>query len=419
MKTNTVSIVGNILSRIIAHDKKSGIVVTPLLSYRIEETKLPGTFIGIDIPNEILYIDPQIFNELSDLEKRFALYHEAMHIVLAHDLRKGNRDHRMWNIASDFEINWILKKNEIHPPEYVLYSKEFENKYAEQIYEELKKHNIQIDENGNREGENQSGKKQKQRESHGGKGGGESGNPPGRSVSIDGKIIGRQIDFHREYHGSEIGKARMNSQKAIAQIEQIFKEAGSSSLVGLERIVSRIFSPRVDWRELLAQSISFSRGDDYSYRRPQRQRLALDSLYLPSLISSNPEVVVIVDVSGSIGERELRKFISEVVGVLSTFRTTVIFCDDEVRGVIENPSSIEDITENIIGGGGTRFEPAFKWIEDNCQGNVITILMTDGYNSDSEIPIPSMVERIIVLTTEKEPSGIESDVCIKVDPAEL
>jgi hypothetical protein len=41
--------------------------------------------------------------------------------------------------------------------------------------------------------------------------------------------------------------------------------------------------------------------------------------------------------------------------------------------------------------------------------------MTDGHNIDKRIDVPLCIEQIVVLTTDKKPSGLEPDILIKVE----
>ncbi len=56
--------------------------------------------------------DPFFLNCNNDLERRaklcFILFHEIYHKVLLHDVRKGNREHNLFNMAADFEVHNML-----------------------------------------------------------------------------------------------------------------------------------------------------------------------------------------------------------------------------------------------------------------------------------------------------------------------
>jgi len=55
-----------------------------------------------------LFINPDFFFPLTLDEIKFILYHEIMHCAFLHFTRMGGRDAQRWNIAGDFEINWLV-----------------------------------------------------------------------------------------------------------------------------------------------------------------------------------------------------------------------------------------------------------------------------------------------------------------------
>jgi len=132
------------------------------------------------------------------------------------------------------------------------------------------------------------------------------------------------------------------------------------------------------------------------------------------LSGTQREVVIIVDTSGSVGQEELTRFLTEVMQVVEMYPTTVLFCDAAVQAVAEEVTDVHALIQKLKGGGGTRFAPAFEWIEENKEGSVAVILMTDGYNDDHAISIPFNVEQVVVLTTDKVPSGVEPDIVIPI-----
>ncbi|MBR4315181.1 MAG: hypothetical protein IKP66_09755, partial [Lachnospiraceae bacterium] len=64
-----------------------------------------GTFA---VSEKQMYYDYAFAAKLSVSELVFVLMHEMMHICFMHSVRKGNRDSRLWNIATDLYINTII-----------------------------------------------------------------------------------------------------------------------------------------------------------------------------------------------------------------------------------------------------------------------------------------------------------------------
>ncbi|BBO83647.1 hypothetical protein DSCO28_42130 [Desulfosarcina ovata subsp. sediminis] len=77
---------------------------------------------------------------------------------------------------------------------------------------------------------------------------------------------------------------------------------------GLARMIERLLSPKLDWRQLLNRFIQASARSDYAWMPPNRRYLHRN-LYLPAMRSTDlPEVVVAVDTSGSVSSTELNQF---------------------------------------------------------------------------------------------------------------
>ena len=102
---------------------------------------------------------------------------------------------------------------------------------------------------------------------------------------------------------------------AVCQAHEAAKKRGNLS-AGLDRLVDSIMAPKVDWRAVLREFISRTAKNDYSWIRPNR-RYIHQGLYLPGLHSEElGDVVVAVDTSGSIGQKELNAFAAEMQGIL-------------------------------------------------------------------------------------------------------
>lgn len=101
-----------------------------------------------------IFINPEFCATLTDKQVQFVVCHEILHNVMGHFSRMAGRDHELWNIATDLEINpflvdeLILKpaseggnvannKDELKNKIKGLYEDEFLGMSAEEIYDEL------------------------------------------------------------------------------------------------------------------------------------------------------------------------------------------------------------------------------------------------------------------------------------------
>gem|GEM_PF-2829442 len=346
--------------------------------------------------NTINY-DPRQIEEMQlkseDIE--FILAHEAMHILTGSLIRLGDRDPDLWNVACDFEVNYLLSDMGFNLPTGVLYLEEFHQNYyyAEKIYEILLNKA-----QGNAKGNNK------------------------LVTYLPEEYRGKQLDQHIYPKGQEEkAQAKINTQNALSTASQIERSMEALQGIGtlpasIRRIIDKLLTPQITWKDYMCDVTTTIARNNYSYKRCNPY-YRMQNIYVPTLRSSETKVIVIVDTSGSIDEETMRMFISELIPLIQMFDVTFLSCDADVyvEDIVENVMGIEDILHHIKGGGGTEFVPAFKWIEENVMDACAVILMTDGYNADTYIEIPLSVEKTIVLTTGKEPEGFTPDVVIPIE----
>jgi predicted metal-dependent peptidase len=123
-----------------------------------------------------------------------------------------------------------------------------------------------------------------------------------------------------------------------------------------------------------------------TWNRPNR-RFIHQGLYLPSRdIKLTGTFVCVIDTSGSIGEKELNEFGSEIKGIVDQMqpeKVYVMYCDAAVAHVDEF-GKYDELTFAAHGGGGTDFRPPFKWLEEHDITPDALVYLTDGYGSFPE-----------------------------------
>jgi predicted metal-dependent peptidase len=96
------------------------------------------------------------------------------------------------------------------------------------------------------------------------------------------------------------------------------------------------------------------------------------------------DVVVFIDMSGSISVKQGQSFLSEVAGMMEAFdsyRIRVACFDTEVYNMQTFTSENLDTVDGyqIMGGGGTDFECIFRYLKDQAIEPNRLIVFTDGY----------------------------------------
>jgi predicted metal-dependent peptidase len=147
----------------------------------------------------------------------------------------------------------------------------------------------------------------------------------------------------------------------------------------LARMIDHLLQPQLPWRMLLARYMSALARDDYSYMRPSRRE---GDFILPTLRSHQLEVVVAVDISGSIRDDEIEEFVNEVDALKGQVRARVTLLPCDAKLCEGAPWVFEPWEEfrhpaALKGGGGTSFRPVFEWVDRGQNRPDLLVYFTD------------------------------------------
>jgi predicted metal-dependent peptidase len=152
---------------------------------------------------------------------------------------------------------------------------------------------------------------------------------------------------------------------------------------GLDREVSAVLRPAVNWREVLR--VALREG----YGRTVRQDWRRESRRVPGLPGarrfSPPRAWVLVDTSGSIAQEEYDQFMAEVSAVTRAIDgVCVVFWDATVQGVEEYRRGRPLPTGK--GGGGTVVRPALEEVTRRMHYGDVVMILSDFEISDANEP---------------------------------
>jgi predicted metal-dependent peptidase len=314
--------------------------------------------------------NPDFIERLPINQIVFVLAHLVMHVAHFHPLRRNARDLGRFNKAGDYAINGILKEAGLSMLPGALYHKSFDNLAAEQIYDRLPK--------GSGEGEGEGGENDID----------DSDDPGGCGGFEDAK----------DAYGKPLSKAERQREEAeltvaIQQAAQAAKAQGKLPS-SLARLVNELVHPVLDWREILRSFIDHAARNDYSWNQPNRRHIA-DGLYLPSFRSNGLKPMVLaIDTSGSITQKELNQFQAELNDILQSYPSTVhvVYCDSEISATdIVTPDQYP-VDLKFIGCGGTDLCPPFDWAMKNAPDAGCLIYLTDlqGNSPETDPGIPTL-----------------------------
>jgi predicted metal-dependent peptidase len=149
-----------------------------------------------------------------------------------------------------------------------------------------------------------------------------------------------------------------------------------------------ILDPVLPWREILQNFMNNFSKDDYRWTPPNRRHV-YKGLYLPSCRSESLDPIVIgIDTSGSIGDKELGAFLAEVSGIcrdLSISVVHVVYCHSSIYHVDDYTTEDLPIVAGPVESGGTSFTPVFNWVTEQGIDPACLIYLTDGYGDAPEV----------------------------------
>ncbi len=340
----------------------------------------------------IIY-NPAFVLDVDEEELRSVLVHEALHVVYQHCFRRGNRHHKVWNIACDYSINGLLKYDLRMKLPNGLWSHKYRGLSSEEIYRDLIKDEDNLQEaidtinedKGSKESDNNS----------------QSGNKSGEKVgdiSLDnipmpvGEVWDCQDENGNPLSDSEITELKGEIQRLSAMSEKLEKAMSEDGTSSFGNSMNELERNLVNWKDELSDVLFSLFSTDKTWAKPNRRHYHR-GLYLPSNVkdSNGGEAVVSIDSSGSVTQFELDVYATEIQAMLEDCGLEIVrvcYCDTTVRKNREgewwdtfNIAEGEEIKLIARGGGGTDFTPPFNlyndWTQDTENVQVF-IYFSDG-----------------------------------------
>jgi predicted metal-dependent peptidase len=304
---------------------------------------------------DVMY-NTDFIKTLDDKELNFVVLHEALHKVYQHmhlwrKLFKENGE--LANVAADFVVNNAIheadEQSEIAKrPDSALFDLKYKGMTTKQIFDLLKT-------------------EYKQNGGSGGKEGHDTHDWEGAEGLSDEEVkeTAKQID--QALRQGEIIRGKMQGNK--------------------NRSVNELLEPKVNWREQLRDFVNATckNKDKTSWKRPHKRFIGHD-IYMPSMIGESiGKVVIGIDTSGSIGNKELNEFLTEVVAIcdnVSPESIELLYWDTHVAGhETYNQGDYKGIFQSTkpAGGGGTHVGCVNDYIKDKRIQPEAIIILTDGY----------------------------------------
>lgn len=233
--------------------------------------------------------------------------------------------------------------------------------------------------------------------------------------ALDGSDKGRPVSMTKEELKKAIERAKQNTD--IEQSAGEGKPGVGKGMGGKRMVDSDIFPVKTDWAAILMNLLKKSRPGPPSFSKIHKKTFGVRYSGKPVMRpgrTSEPEIgriVVAIDTSGSISNRIITGFLSDLRRLFSQFKSSETFAVKILlwSDGIYNASPEFDSSEfksasswvlNNVRSGGTSISNVIDYINTSIPNlksqYVATIWFTDGEISDLNKPLPDM-DNIFVL----------------------
>ena len=366
----------------------------PKISHDVQAMATDGTC--------IMY-NPEWVLQQPLLELVHVIAHEVAHVAFKHMTRRKNRCQKLWNVATDYQVNSYLHLMGVgQMPKNCLYEEKYNGMLmtSDAIYDDLVR-NTQPDPRGEQPDENEDDQ---------GDGGSGSGNNPlqeeidiaagyGWVEDYDGadpeafqKDEGYDDDSNPipvKHTPAQIQELEDQIQEAIAHGEFAHQKiAGKDAAVSINEIMEPADIEVVDWEDALQEFLTEKVKIQKNWNRPHKKWFQ-QGFWLPSKSSYGlKDIVIMNDESGSMNDEENQACLTNIdelaqLGVISFDRLVVMHFTSCV-GKVEYFEPGDDIKYIRHSSGGTCFTTVFnEAIRLEQEGDIdpsCYIVMTDMYD---------------------------------------
>ena len=376
---------------------------------------------------KVLGYNRHFVDSLTDYELDFLIMHEVFHVVLKHPFRRETRDPQNWNIAGDHVINLLLLDDGMTMPEGGLADSQYAGWSTEKVYAAVntvidqpgeqsdvnpgdgdqqgdQPGDQQDDQPGDSEGDSPSSSQDASDSGDDSQGTPTSGEPgefgpddvPTFAEAIASGAMGEVRDCPASEDGTPDYGTEMDWEAAITVAAAQEKNRGTMP-GSWKAAIDQRNAAYIDWTEAL-QNFLTDAGNNIAttWARPNR-RFIDGGDYFPNIKREGIEhLVIAVDTSGSVSDKELRQYLSETMEIVEMFNPKITFMPCDARlGKVQTfePGEYPDEIEGweIGGRGGTSFDPPFKYVENVMDDEPTALIyFTDGecyYPDEPEYPV--------------------------------
>lgn len=315
---------------------------------------------------------PEFVKELPRSELEGVLFHEILHILNKFHDRIGNRVHNIFNIAQDACINETVVDTSINGkqlqiPEYGVRIKKIRDEgydgeeVSEPVYDFLyeKAEKFYFVQPGD-----------------GASNSGEKGDNASSNEGDESKKTLSTTDNHEGHRPlDEVEKAALEELVSNARTRSFGRMSGNA----ISTIKQLISAKKIPWRKKLAMLLSRyinEPGNIYENTWSKRNRR---NLPLPGIRKQSKRLVISVDTSGSVSDRDLSMFFGQIEKLVKDYSMlTIIEWDTKVHTAYRYKKN-DWRRIKVHGRGGTDIQDLYDYVNTHLKKTSLLINFTDGY----------------------------------------
>jgi len=322
---------------------------------------LPTAGVSKNGINYQLAINEEFWTSLSEEHQLGLLKHELLHIAFGHLTSFGSfSDKKLANVAMDMEINQYIDTDWL--PKGGIMIEDYEDLNLDTragcryYYKKLQELQQEKDKNGT------------------------CGNEPMDKLLDD--IENGNVPDHGTWE--EFDDLSEAEKKLIdKQLQKVLSDAKEQTIKKRGRIpgeiegvitIEEIVAPKFDWRGYMRRFTGISTKVFTKKIRRKENRKFPES---PGLkLKMKQHMLLGVDTSGSVSDSELQEFMSEINHIYKAgVDVTIVQCDTDIRSIESYKGKFE---LNVIGRGGTEFDPVLNYYNENQKKYTSLVYFTDG-----------------------------------------
>jgi len=261
-------------------------------------------------------------DKMTEEETLGVIVHELAHKALKHMLRRGTRDAKKWNYATDYTINLIVIDEGFKLPSDGLFDRKYQGMTSEKVYDLIP----------------------------------DPPEMPSWGILVDDMSEDEKAEMDNEIDQQVMNAA--NAAKAIGKLPAF-----------VEGMLTDMKDAQVDYRDKMRRFFAGDQPDDYTFKKPERKMYHHQRIISPSVDHKGAGHWVIgVDTSGSVSDKELTHFLGEVNAISTEVQPqsiTIIYCSMKINHIDTFEQGDEVTRFNYKDRGGTLVMPVFDYVEEN------------------------------------------------------